>query len=113
MHANLPAKNSKGSVQKTSVPKDINSQIKNLESMVLELMEKTNRSAGSNSATSSSPASGTLGSERSPQEWQRVETETSDSFGRISVDDEQPNYVGSSHWAAILDSVRWLRRRVC
>jgi hypothetical protein len=32
--------------------------------------------------------------------------ETSDSFGRISVEDEQPNYVGTAHWAAILDSVR-------
>ena len=32
--------------------------------------------------------------------------ETSDSFGRISIEDEQPNYVGAAHWAAILDSVR-------
>ena len=30
---------------------------------------------------------------------------TSDSFGRISIEDEQPNYVGAAHWAAILDSV--------
>lgn len=94
LHANLPAKNSNGSVQKTNVPKDIDSQIKNLESMVLEFMEKTNRSAESNSATSNSPASGTLGSEKSPQDWQRIENEAPDSFGRISVDDEQPNYVG-------------------
>jgi len=31
--------------------------------------------------------------------------ETTDSFGRISIEDNQPNYVGSSHWAAILDNV--------
>jgi hypothetical protein len=31
--------------------------------------------------------------------------ETSDSFGRISIEGEQPNYVGAAHWAAILDSV--------
>ena len=32
--------------------------------------------------------------------------ETSDSFGRVSIEDEQLNYVGAAHWAAILDSVR-------
>jgi hypothetical protein len=31
--------------------------------------------------------------------------ETEESFGRINIDDEQPNYVGSTHWAAILDNV--------
>jgi hypothetical protein len=31
--------------------------------------------------------------------------DTAESFGRISMDEEQPNYVGSTHWAAILDNV--------
>jgi hypothetical protein len=31
--------------------------------------------------------------------------DTAESFGRISMDEEQPNYVGSAHWAAILDNV--------
>ena len=40
-------------------------------------------------------------------ETERVELrEASDSFGRLGIEDEQPNYVGASHWAAILDSVR-------
>jgi hypothetical protein len=31
--------------------------------------------------------------------------DAAESFGRISIEDDQPNYVGSSHWAAILDNV--------
>lgn len=31
--------------------------------------------------------------------------DTAESFGRISMDEEQQNYVGSAHWAAILDNV--------
>jgi hypothetical protein len=31
--------------------------------------------------------------------------DTEESFGRISIEDDQFNYVGSSHWAAILDNV--------
>jgi len=32
-------------------------------------------------------------------------SQTFDSLGRISIENEQPNYVGGSHWVAILDSV--------
>jgi hypothetical protein len=31
--------------------------------------------------------------------------DTEESFGRISIEDNQLNYVGQSHWAAILDNV--------
>ena len=31
--------------------------------------------------------------------------DTAESFGRISMEDDQANYVGSDHWAAILDNV--------
>lgn len=32
-------------------------------------------------------------------------SESVDSIGRISVQDERQNYVGESHWAAILENV--------
>jgi len=31
--------------------------------------------------------------------------DTEEFFGRISIEDNQLNYVGQSHWAAILDNV--------
>lgn len=32
-------------------------------------------------------------------------SESADSIGRISVEDELQNYVGGAHWAAILENV--------
>lgn len=45
--------------------------------------------------------------ESSTSSWPDDSTtsESADSFGRVSIEDELPNYVGGAHWAAILENV--------
>lgn len=61
----------------------------------------------------SSPDDGTQNSEDSGDGEQVALSgaglgDTAESFGRISMEDDQTNYVGSDHWAAILDTVSGL-----
>lgn len=41
-----------------------------------------------------------------------AESQLSDSFGRISLENAETTYVESAHWTAILDGVRHLNLRV-
>jgi len=36
-------------------------------------------------------------------------TDTSESFGRLLVADDQPSYVGGAHWEAVLESIAGLK----
>ena len=112
VHAALREKSS--SIQKsTNGQKDVQSQLQHLEELVVSLMNKSNRN-GSSSTTGnlqatpqSSPdltAANELGQ---PTETlgRNILKDTATVLGRISIEDDQPSYVGSAHWTAILDSV--------
>lgn len=110
-------------IQKQSIatsPKDVQGRIRHLEELVVSLMQSTvaNGSlpsplveAGSASTSSSllrtsiSKSQSTSGLTSSNSSL----VDAFDSFGRISIEDEQPNYVGGSHWAAILESIAGLK----
>lgn len=66
-------------------------------------MNKTNRSGNGNGSASLED------SESRSLEVQQTEVhdvkEAEKSFGRINIEDDQSNYVGSTHWVAILDNV--------
>lgn len=74
-------------------------------------MNKTNPNglvpSGDPHASSEDSTRPSLEGQRADDPWAEVNglKETEESFGRINIDDEQPNYVGSTHWAAILDNV--------
>jgi hypothetical protein len=117
VHAALREKSS--SIQKsTNGQKDVQSQLQHLEELVVSLMNKSNRN-GSSTMTSnvqatpqSSPdltAANELGQ---PTETlsRNILKDTATVLGRISIEDDQPSYVGSAHWTAILDSVSQLPR---
>lgn len=90
---------------------DVQSQISRLEELVISLMNKTNQNGLVTSidaqASSEDGTRPSLDGQRVDDQWTEVNglRETEESFGRINIDDEQPNYVGSTHWAAILDNV--------
>jgi hypothetical protein len=116
-HAALREKSS--SIQKsTNGQKDVQSQLQHLEELVVSLMNKSNRNG---------PSSTTNNLQATPQSFpdltstnelsQPIETpggnilkDTATVLGRISIEDDQPSYVGSAHWTAILDSVSPLPR---
>ncbi len=98
--------------------KDVQTQIRNLEEMVITLMNQTSKnkpssSTGSNVLSTSesslefsvSDLNDSSGSNDQAGLAGSVLRDTAESFGRISIDDNQLNYVGSTHWAAILDNV--------
>jgi hypothetical protein len=102
------------SIQKptsNSGSRDVQSQISRLEELVISLMNKTNPnglvSSGNQQVSSEDDTRPSLDGHRVDDPWTEVNglKETEESFGRINIDDEQPNYVGSTHWAAILDNV--------
>jgi hypothetical protein len=115
VHAALREKSS--SIQKpTNGQKDVQSQLQHLEELVVSLMNKSNRN-GSSSTTSnlqatpqSSPdltAANELG-QPTKTLGRNILKDTATVLGRISIEDDQPSYVGSAHWTAILDSVSQL-----
>ncbi len=117
IHANIRERSS-GIQKPASGSKDFQSQIRHLEDLVVSLMNQTASKGslaprnGSGSTSESSlergaPAPGVadehsrLGSE----EGSFQDSDAAASLGRISLEDNHPNYVGSSHWSAILDNV--------
>ncbi len=111
MHAGLKEKSSISKSNSSS--RDVQSQISHLEELVLSLMNRTSKltSQSSESNTQSTPASspdcnsGASDPVIAGELPVTVLRDTAESFGRISIEDAQPNYVGSAHWAAILDNV--------
>lgn len=71
-----------------------------LEDLVVSLMQRSTTSSDIASMTKPETTPEPE-SHYSPQSI----SDTSESLGRFSIDDDRPNYTGGSHWAAILDSV--------
>jgi hypothetical protein len=90
-------------VQKsTSAPKDVQSQVRHLEELVISLMNKTAKSStlsgksqplitphGSSVSSSSNATSPGQSSDQVPGS----NLDTVESFGRMGIEDDQPNYV--------------------
>ncbi|CAG8974704.1 hypothetical protein HYALB_00006440 [Hymenoscyphus albidus] len=96
--------------------KDVRSQISHLEQLVVSLMKKSggidqNRLGISPGPSSDGPRASDFSSSTGDDQWTEITglSNTTESFGMINIDDDQPNYVGSSHWAAILDNIACLR----
>ncbi len=107
MHATLREKTSK--VEKAgNGTKDVQSQIRHLEDLVISLMNQTTSNVPPQNHRQATPESSpehlddTLHAENLRSSSM---TGTAESFGRISIEDKKQNYVGGDHWAAILDSV--------
>lgn len=107
-------------MQKNSqVPKDVQSQVRRLEELVISLMNKTNKGAlsvehGDHVTPDHSPSSSEIlvgSTEDEERDRSGVLSgqlkDTALSLGKITIGDgDRANYVGSSHWTAILDNVR-------
>jgi hypothetical protein len=117
IHANIREKSS-GVQKPTSGSKDFQSQIRRLEDLVVSLMNQTANNgslAPENRSSSTSESSLDRGAPAlsAADEYLRPgsdggsfqDQDAAASLGRISLEDNHPNYVGSSHWAAILDNV--------
>jgi hypothetical protein len=102
-------------VQKSSSsPKDVQSQVRHLEELVISLMNKTAKNTALSEkpqppitpdASSVSNSSNATSPSHSTDQVANTTVDTEESFGRISIEDDQLNYVGSSHWTTILDNV--------
>lgn len=116
IHATLTRE--KPQVQKNGqASRDVQSQVRRLEELVVSLMEKTNRGmfsggqGGQVTADGSPGESDGLGSIEVEDADAESEIggrlkDTALSLGKITIGDgNRANYVGSSHWTAILDSV--------
>lgn len=106
----------KSQVQKNvQVPKDVQSQVRRLEELVISLMNKTNKNAlfgedrdqvTPDSSGSSDMVVGSMEVEDEGNEVGGNLKGTEVSLGKITIDEEnRANYVGSAHWTAILDNV--------
>lgn len=105
VHATLREKSSQ--VQKSGAgSKDVQSQIKHLEDLVISLMNQT--TGNNNLLPQGDPLQTTL--ERSLENHAADEpieqgtnaslTGTAESFGRISIEDEKADFKGDEHWVA-------------
>ncbi|KAF7865905.1 hypothetical protein EAF04_006069 [Stromatinia cepivora] len=91
-------------------PKDVQERIKDLEELVIALMNQTKDTAATSRPTVSP---GFQPSAIKPRElsWpdDAAISESADSIGRISVENELQSYVGGAHWAAILQNIAGLK----
>ncbi|TGO69565.1 hypothetical protein BOTNAR_0009g00120 [Botryotinia narcissicola] len=91
-------------------PKDVQDRIQQLEELVVILMNQAKDTTAPPKPTISP---GSRSSTIKPRElsWPDDATisESADSIGRISVEDEVQNYVGGAHWAAILENIAGLK----
>ncbi|RDL34405.1 uncharacterized protein BP5553_07533 [Venustampulla echinocandica] len=117
VHAGLRRDKSSPIQKSTSNSKDVQSQISHLEQLVVSLMNRSN-TIGNSSRTDGSPSSldennpsQQIHSSTLEDHWTEINAvkETAESIGLISIQDDQPNYVGSSHWEAILDNIACLK----
>jgi len=115
VHATLREKTSK--VEKAgNGAKDVQSQIRHLEDLVISLMNQTTNNVPPQNHSQATP-------ESSPEHLDDVlhaenatnagMMGTAESFGRISIEDKKQNYVGGDHWVAILDSVCTTPMKTC
>ncbi|PMD40601.1 hypothetical protein L207DRAFT_528925 [Hyaloscypha variabilis F] len=101
-----------------SAPKDVQSQVRHLEELVISLMDKTAKNAALAAKTqppitpdelSVSTSSNATSPSQSSDPVIANTADTEEFFGRISIEDNQLSYVGQSHWAAILDNISLLK----
>ncbi|KAH6664920.1 hypothetical protein B0J14DRAFT_493185 [Halenospora varia] len=120
IHASV-RRNKPPTAQKTSNdgPRDFQSQVAHLEELVVSLMNRTNAITTPTKASSSQPSTETNSrtsisestTNSSPEDWTEAVplAETTESFEKIDIQDDQNNYVGDTHWSAILDSIALLK----
>jgi hypothetical protein len=103
IHAGLKEKSVSGIHKPNTAPNDIHGRIRLLEELVVSFMHKTAEKLPRDATSDSqlSKRTDTFTHDTLEDDLGR----SSDSLGRISIDDEHPNYVGAAHWTAILDSV--------
>ncbi|KAG4028087.1 hypothetical protein MFRU_024g00570 [Monilinia fructicola] len=90
--------------------KDVQERIQDLEKLVVALMnQKKDMSATSSQAVPPDYHASTAESSTSSWPDDSTTSESADSFGRVSIEDELPNYVGGAHWAAILENIAGLK----
>ncbi|KAG9232543.1 fungal-specific transcription factor domain-containing protein [Amylocarpus encephaloides] len=93
--------------------KDVQSQISHLEELVVSLMNRSGNATNSGKDDESRDQANALC--RTPisalEEWTDNSgvKQATDSFGSFNIDDDQTNYVGTAHWAAILDNIACLK----
>jgi hypothetical protein len=99
-------------IQKSSSsPKDVQSQVRHLEELVISLMNRTAKNATLSEKLQSpiTPDESSVSNSSSPSQFpDQISNRNADPeecFGRISIEDNQVNYVGQNHWTAILDNV--------
>jgi hypothetical protein len=80
---------------------DISDRISQLERLVVVLMNSRNDTGQSNVL----PESSTAVLPRPLEDRNQIDTEASDSVGRIVLDKSTTSYVENIHWSAILDGV--------
>jgi hypothetical protein len=93
--------------------KDVQTQIRNIEELLICLMNRTSKPTTkihhpATSSFSHEPNTHSLDPVLFGQSEQTSGPGLKDaveSFGQITIKDDQPNYVGSAHWAAILENV--------
>lgn len=108
----------KAQIQKTiQAPKDVQTQVRRLEELVISLMNKTNKDVLPSpsqdhvtpdpSPTSSEQLADSIEEEDQAENAPSSELkDTALSLGRITIgENDRANYVGSAHWTAILDNV--------
>ncbi|EDN92950.1 hypothetical protein SS1G_08815 [Sclerotinia sclerotiorum 1980 UF-70] len=96
-------------IQKTrEKAKDVQERIKNLEDLVVALMNRTENTKATSAVLSGFQPSA-IGPPELPWPDDTTISESADSIGRISVDDEMQNYVGGAHWMAILENIAGLK----
>lgn len=116
-YMNPPKDKSYQGSKPTGVSKDMQKQIRHLEGLVVTLMNKAatkpSLENGPDSSSSSStppealaPHLDSTGPDIRPSRSTAFPmADPTESLGRITIEDDQNTYVGSSHWTAILDSV--------
>ncbi|KAF8847325.1 hypothetical protein BDZ45DRAFT_607644 [Acephala macrosclerotiorum] len=117
VHASLLKDKDKAQVQKSSSgsgrgegQKDVQSQVRRLEELVISLMNKTSKNGSGGQDHVTPPDHSIEAEEQESEVRDRRLKDTALSFGRITIDeDERTNYVGSAHWAAILDNIAGLK----
>lgn len=105
VHATLREKSSQ--IQKSGAgSKDLQSQIRHLENLVISLMNQTTSTNGlpprgdSQQTTPESSPENHAVDELVEQATNASLTGTAESFGRISIEDEKANFKGDEHWVA-------------
>ncbi|KAF7944290.1 hypothetical protein EAE96_010690 [Botrytis aclada] len=91
-------------------PKDVQGRIQHLEELIVTLMNQAkDTTAPSNPTIPPGFQSSTAKPREIPWPDDAMISESADSIGRISVEDEVQNYVGGAHWAAILENIAGLK----